>query len=634
MKNNSHNNSKNLNIDYRNKLRKKALPDQEEASKNNQSNKIDSKQIVDNRKDKKGSKTLDILYLEDTKLKNLISRLQEDIVKRKIRSKDKDTNIRDCIAMMEKFYKVEQNQIKYSNGDVIRFFEEKYTYTGFQMKRLPEGYGKLCDERETYKGYFRNGKKNDPEATIVSSDGVEKKIRGFVDDELEGFGETFTNMNRPLNSQPEIYGVQYQNREPEWVKVFEGSYRNGKCNGQAIIYQFSFFRPDIRFRSKYSSRTEGNFDNDIKQGLWKTFNYEPSGISFLAGTTRYEKGEIQGQRKTYNPNNGKLQRICNGTHNRSYFGERHSSFFEEAVDIKFAITGEIEKFYFTDKKLSTEFSIKSRQFFRLYYGQVIPNENGIPNKILYRRNWYEDLKTHVTTKYSNDGKVSTIGNYQNGCKDGYNVIYHAVTGQKATEGYFKQDLMDGLMKFYYNTGQLKCEGYYKENLKHGEFITYHQNGQIELQREYKNGTIKYSKSYDKNLCLIEEGHYKNGTKHGIFKHYDDNRQANEVRYFEGEICQYNLLEEICTCQVCEKIQIAKELKERLQSDLENLDGRLDEACNDRNQWNGKIMKVSDLLQKRTSTRHIGSTPIRQGLDDASSDEDAEDSNNESLYSND
>ena len=161
--------------------------------------KNESKQIISQGLHRKHEGSFDILYLEGIKLETVICQIQEDLVKRKICSKDRDIKIAECTAQMAKFYDIQKNQISYSNKNEFRENSKKFIYTGFLVKKNPEGYGKLCGNGITYKGYFENGKKHDCCATFIYNDGQEKYIGGFKQDLFSGFGEQYKDINFQIN---------------------------------------------------------------------------------------------------------------------------------------------------------------------------------------------------------------------------------------------------------------------------------------------------------------------------------------------------------------------------------------------------------------------------------------------------
>lgn len=93
--------------------------------------------------------------------------------------------------------------------------------------------------------------------------------------------------------------------------------------------------------------------------------------------------------------------------------------------------------------------------------------------------------------------------------------------------------------------------------------------------------------------------------------YVKNKKAEETKYFKGEKCKFNpndlnqsnfscnhRLASTCFCKVCSKINMGKTLKYLVDNQYNNLshtlNDRIAQAENDRKEWNGGIMKVSDL----------------------------------------
>ena len=596
MKQNNSKKPKSTKIDYVKKLRRMGLGESEEASKILQNDKIESKQIVSSKND---LNSCDILYLEGAKLKNFISQLQENIVKRNISSKDKNAKVKDCIATMAKFYQIEKNQISYSDGNTIRTFADKFTYTGFLVKQEPQGYGKQCDEYGTYKGYFYNGKRHDEKGTLITS-GYEKYIGGFSMDKFHGFAEIY----RKEQYQTEI--------ELDWLKYLEGEYRDGKLNGHAT----QFLSP--------KDKSEGVYIDGKQHGFWKYYEMDATNNWVLRRTETYNNNIIEGYQKCYDYRNGKLIRI---------FYPSYDGF--NKTDIRFENSGEIFHMQFNYEEFTTAFYQKNHNYIHedMYGRQIFQDlAQNIKNTIKYRSIWFENLREQISICYYPDGNLSNFGAKYQGYKDGYNICYDRNTGQKSKEGYFKQNRLEGYGKIYYDSGELMFEGNFKEGQHHGEVIEYYRNGQILSVGQYKRGDRKYMRFYDENGNLLEEGGYKNGLRHSTLKIYNENVLVEEIRYFTGTRCQYdsnNSSENICECPICAQIEVSQNLKERMQNDLQTLNDRINEACNDRNEWNGKIMTVSDILQKRTSTRKMPPSPIRELSEE---ELEAPNDDNDSLYS--
>ena len=92
-----------LKIDYRSKLRKRALNQTEKASKSPESNKNDVKQVVvSNKNDNKKTALLDVVYNDDATLKELIRKLSKQLVLNQVPKKERAQKILDCKSAIAK----------------------------------------------------------------------------------------------------------------------------------------------------------------------------------------------------------------------------------------------------------------------------------------------------------------------------------------------------------------------------------------------------------------------------------------------------------------------------------------------------------------------------------------------------
>ncbi len=91
--------------------------------------------------------------------------------------------------------------------------------------------------------------------------------------------------------------------------------------------------------------------------------------------------------------------------------------------------------------------------------------------------------------------------YQNDLSERIKVTVQTLNGNIVSESEYKNDLLDGVTKFYHNNGKLKAEISYKNGLLHGEVKTY-----------YNTGNIKRRDVFDKGALLQGECFGINGSK--------------------------------------------------------------------------------------------------------------------------
>ena len=543
------NNPKKSNIDYKNKLRKRNLPELESPPKPAEINKKQSKQIVVKDKNRSKDEKLDVIYILDANLKNLIKQTTEDLVKKNLDQKEKKIKIKDCKSNLAKFHNIRENQIIYYDNKIVTINKTKQIYTGFLVKKIPEWYGKLTGGAETYEGHFVNGKKDDKNATLII--GREKYIGGFNMDKKSGYGETYRN---------HFLGY-YLFEEEQWYKVSEGEYQNDKQHGHGSIFMY---HEEIRTSVKFE---EGNYSNGLKNGFFKRYSINRRGDSFLGETLNIKNNVLDGYIKFYNRKSGKLEMI-------SHVNE----FRDDEIFISYAEGGNLNRLCFGNYELGVCFQASS--------------------KILRRTKWFENLGTFIAATYFNNGNLKSIGltNDRAGrFKCGYNICYDQDTGQKTKEGNFTHECLNGNGKLYDDEGQLKFEGNFTRGHKNGDGIEYHNNTKIASKGNYIYDSLHgHTQFFDEQGYLKEEGEFHNGKKHKHFKIYDQNGQVEDIKYFEGEICNFdpnNSVEDTCDCGMCKKIRDTK-------VQIEELTNRVAQAENDRNESNGNRLSIQDILEQR------------------------------------
>jgi antitoxin component YwqK of YwqJK toxin-antitoxin module len=154
---------------------------------------------------------------------------------------------------------------------------------------------------------------------------------------------------------------------------------------------------------------------------------------------------------------------------------------------------------------------------------------------------------------------------QTGLKQGYWVITAEMsgdrsypTGAKVEEGFYKDDLRDGVWKKYYPSGKLRSEITYVLGKPHGYYVTFYSNGGIEEQgnwideknvgefkRYYENGKVhqhfyfnEQGKRHGIQYYFHENGNpalvvdIKNGIESGLQKRFNPDGTLAEEKIFE------------------------------------------------------------------------------------------------------
>tara|TARA_X000000368_G_scaffold417437_1_gene413825 strand:- start:131 stop:829 length:699 start_codon:yes stop_codon:yes gene_type:complete len=127
-----------------------------------------------------------------------------------------------------------------------------------------------------------------------------------------------------------------------------------------------------------------------------------------------------------------------------------------------------------------------------------------------------------------------------GCtKNGVYKTYHEDSNQVYKVETYKNDILDGPFKSYYENGNLKEEKTYKNGIIDGVSKLYLDNGQLFREKNYKNGIPDGNyKLYHLNGQLDEEGTYKNNKRVGTWKGYYDNGQIFYIENYEEDYFYY------------------------------------------------------------------------------------------------
>jgi len=208
------------------------------------------------------------------------------------------------------------------------------------------------------------------------------------------------------------------------------------------------------------------------------------------------------------------------------------------------------------------------------------NENGT---FLLKGSFTKGLKSGEWSEYADNGQLLSIENYNNkGLLDGNYKKYHS-SGQIIEEVVYKNNLKEGLTSKWnkdghplseieykkgkkdgvakqYEQGVLIMEIHYKDDMLHGDFKEFYQNGQVKINTYYENDKVngrytyflssgekvrEYHKKkgnfddtyieYFKNGDTLEIMRYDNGTRHGLSKEWytSNHKKHKEINYKNG-----------------------------------------------------------------------------------------------------
>jgi antitoxin component YwqK of YwqJK toxin-antitoxin module len=99
---------------------------------------------------------------------------------------------------------------------------------------------------------------------------------------------------------------------------------------------------------------------------------------------------------------------------------------------------------------------------------------------------------------------------------------------------YKNNLMDGVQKYYYQGSKLGKMVYYKAGLQDGPHITYTDSGKVEMRLSYKQGKKdgKWTYYYESGKEAHIEN-WSNGLKNGEFKTVDEKGMLLQQAFYQN-----------------------------------------------------------------------------------------------------
>lgn len=195
---------------------------------------------------------------------------------------------------------------------------------------------------------------------------------------------------------------------------------------------------------------------------------------------------------------GKWIKNYDGTNKKRYVGQ-----FKDDKP-----TGEFVYYYSTGEASAvTQFLPDEVAYTKMYFA------NG---NLMARGKYIEQIKDSTWWYFTEDKKMLSKENYENGKLNGEVVVYYPTDPKTEAVKVFeitnyKDGLKNGKWKQYFKSGKVKATGNYLDGNYHGKLFWYHGTGRVETEGFYKhavkNGTWKY---FDKEGNLEKKVYYKNG----------------------------------------------------------------------------------------------------------------------------
>lgn len=303
--------------------------------------------------------------------------------------------------------------------------------------------------------------------------------------------------------------------------------------------------PWVSFHPNGVLATEGYYMNDLKNGIFKTFDKRGD----LVSLEKYREGELVTDseesvildiRNTYyadgtlKSTGGYVDGVKEGTH-RTY--DRDGNIISGKLYQKGEVTGEgiidrngdyqgIWKLYYKSGELRAEgeYSDSKRTGDWVFYHRNGETEHrakyleGLPhgkwtwyydNGKLRREEFFRRGKEDGTvTEYDREGNIIVQGDYISGFRDG---PWFLNVGDHIERGKYTDGERTGEWIYEYTDGTVKFEGDYVAGLAVGKHRYYHPNGRVKLEGKYKSGLrVGTWRKYDEEGVQLLNLKYKAG----------------------------------------------------------------------------------------------------------------------------
>lgn len=155
----------------------------------------------------------------------------------------------------------------------------------------------------------------------------------------------------------------------------------------------------------------------------------------------------------------------------------------------------------------------------------------------WKNSFTNGVKSGRWTWYFENGNPKKVETYANNLKDGEYITYYE--GKDSTfrksEIHYKQGMLDGSYKLFYDNGQVKAEINYKENKEDGESLMYYETGQLAVQQKYKMGVPEGEwREWHDNGQERMVGSFVKGKKEGEHKEYYKEGQVKRIAIYKTD----------------------------------------------------------------------------------------------------
>ena len=417
----------------------------------------------------------------------------------------------------------------FKNGSINKVINyKKNTKEGFFYLYSKEG---LLIEKTNYKNNLKSGASDIYSLIFNKESSFLKEKNNYSNNVLDGFCFEFDSLKNIITikefnkgmllSKEQInrFDKDYK-KHGKWKKFhengktkWEGTYKHGKLNGKIKEYNLN---GGIKNIESYSN---GNLLEEKAPILFKLNKKINDDGSIIEGMIINNKKE--GTFRLYD-NKGNLS-ICNNYKNNI----KISSGLVDSLNLKI---GEWEYYYENGNIKAKGNYVKDLQdgFWIYYFSNQKEQQKGkyilgdpedkwlwwyINGNIHRKETFIKGKESGEIIEFDTIGNVITKGLYLNGKKEGS--WYYYINDFKE-EGFFIDDLKDGLWKSTFSNGNLSFEGKYINGIPIDKHTFYFKNGKIKQTGIYSNGNKdgewkKYNEIGEVLLSII----YKNGKEYKI-----------------------------------------------------------------------------------------------------------------------
>jgi len=156
-------------------------------------------------------------------------------------------------------------------------------------------------------------------------------------------------------------------------------------------------------------------------------------------------------------------------------------------------------------------------------------------KVIYEGQFKDNIPQGVFRYYYEDGKVRSELSYSPDGKTANAVNYHP-NSKKMAEGVYAETKKDGLWKYYNERENISAEEYYTKGMPVGFWKTYYDNGNLLEECPYKNGKKDgLSKQYFSDGSVKSEVNFKNGKYEGSARYLFPDGKPLLVGQFKDDL---------------------------------------------------------------------------------------------------